>query len=230
MFEYRVYDQILIGPFIIHTWGLCVGLAFTVSLFFFLKQAKKNRLDSNQVFYFSIIVFLAGFFGSFLSFNGQMLFSGILASWLVGWWLIKKLHWDYWLIADLAAPAVALGLSIGRLGCLLVNDHQGAITNLPWAIKWPDGSWRHPVALYLIIADFLIFCLLQLIKKNVQPGRIFIFWLLLLGLSRFFLDFTRTTKGPLADLMINYLFVSQWISLGLIIYAIILINYGKKLA
>ncbi|MBI4709404.1 MAG: prolipoprotein diacylglyceryl transferase [Candidatus Portnoybacteria bacterium] len=64
--------------------------------------------------------------------------------------------WGGFFLLDALAPIVPLCMAIGRIGCLLINDHLGAITSLPWAIQWPDGYLRHPVALYLILFDLAL--------------------------------------------------------------------------
>jgi len=42
-------------------------------------------------------------------------------------------------VIDAAAPALAAGYAMGRVGCLLVGDDYGVPTKLPWAIKFPHG-------------------------------------------------------------------------------------------
>ena len=77
---------------------------------------------------------------------------------------------DFWHLADIFAPAAALGIAIGRLGCFLINDHQGAPTNLPWGILWPDGVARHPVALYEILAMIILFFALLWWRKRQEEA------------------------------------------------------------
>lgn len=44
---------------------------------------------------------------------------------------------------DMMAPALMLGIAIGRIGCLLNGCCFGGITDLPWAIVFPAGSPAH---------------------------------------------------------------------------------------
>src|SRR5262245_4474594 len=52
---------------------------------------------------------------------------------------------------DIIAPSVALGLAVGRIGCLLNGCCYGSTCNLPWAVTFPYGSpasveqWKHRV-------------------------------------------------------------------------------------
>jgi phosphatidylglycerol---prolipoprotein diacylglyceryl transferase len=71
---------------------------------------------------------------------------------------------------DLFAIPLALGIAIGRIGCLLAgksDDTYGLPTSLPWAIDLGDDIGRHPVQIYEILAMLLLIALL----KQVHPPR-----------------------------------------------------------
>jgi phosphatidylglycerol:prolipoprotein diacylglycerol transferase len=64
-----------------------------------------------------------------------------------------------------AAPALAIGHAIGRIGCFLVGDDYGRPSNLPWAVAFPKGLPPtdvpvHPTQLYEMFALFLVAWLL----------------------------------------------------------------------
>jgi len=120
--------------------------------------------------------------------GGLMLWGGILGAILFSWLYIKYSHGririaeaqgaearfshaNFWKIADLATPAIALGIIIGRIGCFLVNDHAGAPTTLPWGILWPDGISRHPVALYESLAAFGLFFVFWWLQRRAESRR-----------------------------------------------------------
>ena len=42
--------------------------------------------------------------------------------------------------ADLIPPGLALGLALGRLGCLMNGCCYGGLCELPWALSFPAGS------------------------------------------------------------------------------------------
>jgi len=200
--------------FIFNTWGLCVGLAFVAGLFYVLSQKKANSVDilnlallsffgtvaGSALFYF----LLFGYWGGFVFYGG--LFGGLLFGWLYIFY--KKLN--FWFLAVLVSPAIALGIFIGRIGCFLINDHLGTITNLPWGILWPDGVIRHPIALYSSLNGLILFFLLKSIKKNR-----FLIFLIYYAASRFLLDFLRV------DPRWWELTISQLVSLGILFCAII---------
>jgi phosphatidylglycerol:prolipoprotein diacylglycerol transferase len=52
-----------------------------------------------------------------------------------------------------AAPSLALGQALGRIGCFLVGDDYGKVTDVPWAVSFPKGApptneLVHPTQLY----------------------------------------------------------------------------------
>jgi phosphatidylglycerol:prolipoprotein diacylglycerol transferase len=55
--------------------------------------------------------------------------------------------------AQAAAPSLALGQALGRVGCFLVGDDYGKVTDVPWAVAFPNGApptleTVHPTQLY----------------------------------------------------------------------------------
>lgn len=216
---YFYYSQIQLGPVTLYAWGLFLGLAFLIGSWMVLKEAAKKGIDQKKVFWLIIFVFVAGLIGSrIFSPGGLMFYGGFLGGLIVGWLYIKKTRLNFLEIADLIAPALALGIFIGRIGCSLINDHQGAITNLPWAILWPDGTLRHPVAEYLALNGLIMFLVLWFLRTRLKKhGQLFIVFLLWYSLSRFLLDFSRATATPLADFHYLNLTISQWISLFVLV-------------
>ncbi len=80
----------------------------------------------------------------------------------------KKRGLGFWAIADLLVLPLALGIGIGRIGCILINEHQGAVTNLPWGILWPDGLARHPVGIYESLVGFGLFIIFWFLQQKIK--------------------------------------------------------------
>jgi len=71
---------------------------------------------------------------------------------------------------DLFAVPMAIGIAIGRIGCLLAgvsDDTHGIATALPWGLDLGDGVRRHPVQLYESAAMIL----LALVLSRISPPR-----------------------------------------------------------
>lgn len=43
-------------------------------------------------------------------------------------------------LADIVAPALAIGLAFGRIGCFMNGCCYGAVSDEPWAVEFPAGS------------------------------------------------------------------------------------------
>ncbi len=106
---------------------------------------------------------------------------------------------------DLFAPAVTLGIAVGRIGCFL-TEPVGTPTALPWGItlspavgarvpgcpQCASGIPLHPSFLYEIAFLFALFWLLRWMAPRLHaPGELFKVFLLGYGTFRFLVEFVR---------------------------------------
>lgn len=88
-----------------------------------------------------------------LAFPGQSIVGGLLGG-LIGVELAKKLTGQTRSTGDAMVLPIAVGLSIGRVGCFLAGLHDdtyGLATTAPWGVDFGDGLPRHPTQLYEIV-------------------------------------------------------------------------------
>ena len=175
MLPYFSIEYFYIGPFKFYTWGFFLALAFLVGLILAIWQAKKIGIEAGKIIWLVICIYIGVLIGSRLFFvlqwpaeffsdplqilrmaEGGMMFYGGLFGGLAGGWLYLRKWENRWKLINLLISIIPLSLAIGRIGCFLLNDHQGGLTSLPWAIRWPDGSLRQPAALYLILFDLAL--------------------------------------------------------------------------
>jgi prolipoprotein diacylglyceryltransferase len=78
---------------------------------------------------------------------------------------------------NLFAPAIAIGVAIGRIGCLFKGCCYGIATSLPWGVDFGDGIPRHPTQIYEIIFFLLMFVFLMVKRETAKPGQLF-YWLM----------------------------------------------------
>ena len=92
---------------------------------------------------------------------------------------------------DLFAPAVVLGIAVGRIGCFL-TEPPGTPTNLPWAVTY-HGVPSHPSMLYEIAFLLVLFGVLLWLRPRVAnyPGELFKVMLVAYGSFRFLVEFVR---------------------------------------
>ena len=110
-----------------------------------------------------------------------------------------------------AAPGLAVGHAIGRVGCFLVGDDYGRPSTLPWAVAFPSGLPPtdvpvHPTQLYEAIPLVALAVLLTRLRATGTPDRrVFGVYLLLAGLLRFAIEFLRVDERVLLGLSVAHL-------------------------
>jgi phosphatidylglycerol---prolipoprotein diacylglyceryl transferase len=116
---------------------------------------------------------------------------------------------------------LALGIAIGRLGCLfagLPDETFGTPSALPWDVDLGDGIPRHPVQLYesLAMLAFLVLYLAALRRRAAWTAdRAFYLFVLWYAVQRFAWEFFK----PYPDL-IGPLDLFQLLALAMIFYAL----------
>ena len=109
-------------------------------------------------------------------------------------------------LLDLAAPALALGYAIGRIGCQVSGDGDyGRPSDLPWAMSYPDGTVPtdlvvHPTPIYETLAMGLVAWALWRARDAFRPGVLFAAYLVLSGLERLLVEFIRRNADVFAGL------------------------------
>ncbi|MCL0042816.1 prolipoprotein diacylglyceryl transferase [Dehalococcoidia bacterium] len=102
-------------------------------------------------------------------------------------------------ILDIAAPGAPIGQMVGRIGDVINGEHFAVSTDLPWAFVYSHpGSPsfgllpQHPAVAYEMIWDIFIAGILFWLVGKVRPtGMIFVFYIALYSIGRFFIQFLR---------------------------------------
>src|ERR1044072_6874094 len=100
-------------------------------------------------------------------------------------------------LLDLAAPALALGYAVGRIGCQLSGDGDyGKAWDGPWAMSYPEGTVPtdeevHPTPIYeALVMGFGAWLLWQL-RERFRTGVLLGLYLLYAGAERFLVEVVR---------------------------------------
>jgi phosphatidylglycerol:prolipoprotein diacylglycerol transferase len=109
-------------------------------------------------------------------------------------------------LLDLAAPAIAIGYAVGRVGCQLAGDGDyGTNWDGPWAMAYPDGTVSidetvHPTPIYESVSMGFVTLFLWRLRGRLWPGLLMALYLLLAGLERFLVEFIRRNDAVVAGL------------------------------
>jgi phosphatidylglycerol:prolipoprotein diacylglycerol transferase len=150
---------------------------------------------------------------------------------LIYTWL-NKLNPLVWL--DLAVPGLAFGQFVGRWGNYINQELYGPPTTLPWGIMInpnrphqapPDGRYDlkyHPTFLYESLWCLLVFLILYNVYTRLgdklRNGDVFLGYLILYPLGRFFIEFLRPDAWKMGGLA-----TAQWIAVGCVAGGVIIL-------
>ncbi len=158
---------------------------------------------------------------------GGVFLGGFIAALIAAVVLLRRYKLAALPTFDVIVPSLALGHAIGRVGCLMAGCCWGAACDLPWAITYTDpiAAQRlgtplhhplHPFPIYEALFNLGLYLLLtSLFRRRLAAGRVFATYLVLYGLGRFALEWTRgdAARGFVFG---GILSTSQLISLGLL--------------
>jgi phosphatidylglycerol:prolipoprotein diacylglycerol transferase len=136
--------------------------------------------------------------------GGMSFHGGLIGSITASVLCCRKYGTDFWEVADLVIATAPLGLGFGRLGNFINGELFGRVTDVPWAMVFPQGGPlpRHPSQLYeFLLEGVLLFIVLwQLQKRLATPGVLTAWFLVLYGLFRSFVELFRQPDPQLGFL------------------------------
>ncbi len=174
-----------------------------------------NPFDENGEF-----VGIAGF-----SYHGALL-GFFIASALFS--LVYKI--DHWYLLDIVAVAAPLGYIFGRVGNFLNQELIGKETSYSWGI-YVDGVLRHPSQLYeAFLEGVVVFAILYLYRgRKSFNGELISLYMLLYAIARFVAEFFREPDPQIGYLWGDWMTRGQEFSIYMMIFAIALYLYRKKI-
>ncbi len=258
-----MYPRLLTTPFYtLHTFGVLLAAAYLTALWWLVRTGRREGLNPDTLTslgFWAIFGAILGakllmvvralpdylaqpaelFSRSFLTSAGDFyggFIGGVVAS-VIFFKLNPSL--SFWPLADLCAPAIALGQGIGRIGCLMAGDDYGSPTSLPWAVTFTDpeaatiggaplGIPLHPVQLYESLVCFALFGLLVwLARRKTFDGQILIAYSVIYAIGRFVIEYFRGDADR--GFVFGGLFsTSQFIAILIVIAAIAVLPYRRR--
>ena len=229
----------------VSSFGVMMMLGFIAAHWLTVREMPHKGIDPKYGISLLVLIMVGGVLGSKLYYAIDMSFREGL-SWNVYFFRRAGITWYGGLIGGIAAGAlgcrlygialrrlleasavaVAVGQSLGRIGCFLAGDDYGIASSLPWAVAFPLGSPPvyfpvHPTQLYEVawlipVAFFLHH------RRNDSP---FLFgeYLIANGVGRFFIEWLRVNPRVALGLT-----EPQWLGIALVIVGIASLLYFRR--
>jgi phosphatidylglycerol:prolipoprotein diacylglycerol transferase len=246
-----------VGSFQLTSFGVMMALAFLVAGVVFARELGRKGENPERAWDLVMFAALGGVLGAKLYYlvlfwpetaadplravtsrAGLVWYGGLIGGAAMVLWQIGRRRLPVLQYGDAAAPALALGYVLGRIGCFLVGDDYGRPTNLPWGIAFPNGAPPstafnlrdqfgvnlpasvpdtallrvHPTQLYEAVLMLVIFSALWHLRTRLtRPGMLLALYVALAAAERFIVEIFRAKD----DRVMGPLSVAQLISIGL---------------
>lgn len=238
-----------IGFIRIYSYGLMVGCAFFVSAFCLSRRAARAGFKEDFFWNLCFWALIGGICGGrlvYIIFNfqffwdnppeafmlwhgGLVWYGGLLGGILCALVYVKLKKERIGKVLDELAPFVALGHSIGRIGCLL----NGCCYGRPaaWGIYFPvHNDYLIPTQLFSSLDLLAVYIILRVMQERAhRQGFIFVAYILLSSLERFIMEFPRNDSAPIFYGLTIFQIISAAIFfITLCLWTIILLSRKKK--
>jgi phosphatidylglycerol:prolipoprotein diacylglycerol transferase len=248
-----VIPEISIGPVTLQTFGLMFALSFVVAGVIAQRRFRELGKPGDWAYEVIFAAIIGGLIGGRLYWAFENwgdvaddpfgnLFAGSGLTWYGGAFggAAAVLLWARWRnflnleMFDLAAPAMAAGQAVGRIGCQLSGDGDyGEPWDGPWAMGYPDGVVPtppgvtvHPTPIYETLTLGLIAIVLWRLRDRFRFGILFALYLVLAGLMRFLVEFIRTNDAVFAGLTMAQSISVAMIAGGVVWMLVVAKKYG----
>jgi phosphatidylglycerol:prolipoprotein diacylglycerol transferase len=219
--SYNPIVHVPIGPLRISPHGVGIAVGFLAGARLMMPTAKKKGISEDAVYTILIraaigaligarVAYVMNHFGDYTSDpiamvkvweGGISLLGGIFGAILLALPVARKLRINAWKLLDAAAPGIALGIMIGRIGDLIVGDHLGKPTSFFLGYRCRAGvetaspcvgNVVHQPHLYdFFFATLLLVLLLRLRRTQRYDGFLILVFGACYGVARFIEDFFR---------------------------------------
>lgn len=215
-----MYPTLLnLGKLTIYTYGFFLAMGFLAGIFLAKHEAKRVDEDPDKILDLAFYILIAAIVGSrifyvatnpkiyvsapleiFKIWNGGLVFyGGFIAALVTALLYMRIKSMPVWKTTDIIAPSLALGQTLGRLGCFFAGCCFGKTCEYPWAVIFshpdtlaPSGIPIHPTQLYSAFTNFIIFILLFFFRKKKKfDGQLFWTYVFLYGITRSIIEIFR---------------------------------------
>ena len=240
----------------ISSYNLFFMIGIYIGIIIFYLEVKRKKWDIENLMFSMSGCFLGSMIGASLfntilfgqnntlqkitelDISGMSVLGGVLGG-FIGVEIFKKIVGHKESTGDAFAIAIPIGHAIGRIGCFLSGCCFGKVSNLPWAVSYPENSIPflvhkhanflsdnassslaiHPIPIYEIIFNIILFIILIKLRDYFKVnGAVFRFYIFAYCLFRFFEEFLRADTGDSIFLGLKLIQINLLISILLIAY------------
>jgi phosphatidylglycerol:prolipoprotein diacylglycerol transferase len=223
-------------------YGVMLFFAFLLSMNLAAWRARREKLDPELIYDMSLWVLIGGLVGArlfyvwqywgirihrvweiFQVWNGGIVFYGSIMGGVLAFFVYRWLRpFPLRPVLDVLAPALALGIAIGRLGCFLNGCCYGDQCDLPWAVRFPGprsgvagslpwldqvhrgqipetAEWSlpvHPTQIYSTVDGLVLLGLLSAyFPLRRRDGEVMALLMVTYPISRFLIEALRNDEG-----------------------------------
>jgi phosphatidylglycerol---prolipoprotein diacylglyceryl transferase len=228
------------GNFEIRWYGILIALALLIGIVISYYIAKYRGQQPEEAINFAPFSVVAGvigarllhvlvnwsYYGQHLSYifafrRGGLAIQGVMLGGVIALLIFCKVRkLNFWIWADIMAPALLFGQAIGRWGNYFNQEAFGMPTSLPWGIyidpinrpvAYANSEFFHPTFFYEFIANLLLFGLLivihRLYKKRPDSfpnGLVFCTYLGIYAVYRSVIEFYRIDSSYFMGIKVVY--------------------------
>ncbi len=226
-----------LGRLELPTYGVLLAAAFLLALWLMGRLARREGIEADHISNLWVTMLLAGLIGAKVTLylvewrmywenpanflytwrSAGVYYGGFLAAAVAAGLYLGRHGLPLGKVFDLVAPALALGQSVGRWGCMAAGCCFGKPAEIPWAVTFTDPRAHqitgvplhqplHPTQAYLSLNALLLCGVLLLLLRAKRAwrwpdGMVFWAYVLLYGASRFVLEYYRNDdRGQLGAL------------------------------
>lgn len=247
-----------INPVILHIWGpialrwynlayiLGIILGLTLLKWWGKKEGRISSTHAEQFLPWCILaIVIGGRVGEFLFYStetqtfwdilyiweGGMSFHGAFIGMVVtGYFFSKRNGLSFLGWMDHIALVAPIGIFLGRMANFINDELYGRVTNVWWAVLFPNGGYlpRHPSQLYeAFLEGILLFSILNYVayfrRGLKQSGKISSIFLCSYGIFRFIGEFFREPDGWIGPIT-----TGQGLSLLMVMGGILLFVFKRR--
>jgi phosphatidylglycerol---prolipoprotein diacylglyceryl transferase len=244
--HWHAYPNFDLGPINLSPHGIGIAVGYALGGTLMARRAQRWGISRDDVWNMLMravvgviigarLFYVVGHFGDYwpnvidivkVWQGGVVFYGGVFGGILFAYPYMRKHNLAFWSVMDAAAPGFPVGLIFGRIGDIIVGDHLGGASTLPFAFLFSPPNVAHPnaaqacffsgchqTALYDLWNVIVLLPLVLLLdrRRRWPPGFLIMFTATWYGSVRFFVDFARDAQTYLG------LRGTQWVSLFLFI-------------